>query len=116
MKMNSQIPTIPRLIRRGITVQVMSLEDMLRTHDSVPNMLLGKNIDHKQVADSLEPFMKVYPVPYHELPKARTCRRSYAILLSVLGVCSADKIQHVHGTGDQFCRGGGRLCPGRLGR
>ena len=40
--------------------QVMSLEDTLRTHDSMP-MVLGKPVDYKQVADSLKPFMKVCP-------------------------------------------------------
>ena len=41
--------------------QVMSLEDTLRTHDSMPNMVLGKPIDYQQVAGSLKPFMKVCP-------------------------------------------------------
>lgn len=41
---------------------VMSLEDTLRSQTNIPSMMLGKAVDYKQVADSLEEFMQVFSI------------------------------------------------------
>lgn len=40
---------------------VMSLEDTLSSHSIVPSIMLGKQLDLKQTADSLASFMEVRP-------------------------------------------------------
>ena len=39
--------------------RVMRLEDTLRSHNQIPQMMLGHPVDYKQVAESLKKFMKV---------------------------------------------------------
>jgi len=39
--------------------RVMSLEDTLRSHNQIPQMMLGHPVDYKAVAESLQKFMKV---------------------------------------------------------